>query len=83
MLFFKHLKRWAAGKKNSEKKAFLLRQRAQSLLEYSILITVVAAAFTAMAYYVRQAVQGKISNMDDSVVARRNHSASVPPVPWI
>ncbi|MFA5039177.1 MAG: hypothetical protein WC732_05815 [Candidatus Omnitrophota bacterium] len=55
--------------------------RGQSLLEYSILVAIVAAAFTAMALYVRQAVQGKIHSMDDRVVARRNVSQGVWVVP--
>jgi hypothetical protein len=48
----------------------MVGRRAQSLLEYSILIAVVAAAFVAMAIYVRQAVQGKIYRLEDSVAAK-------------
>lgn len=50
----------------------------QSLLEYSILIAVVAAAFVAMAMYVRQAVQGRIYRLEDSVTAKSNKGTA----PW-
>ncbi|MDD2866324.1 MAG: hypothetical protein WC409_06305 [Candidatus Omnitrophota bacterium] len=52
--------------------------KAQSFLEYSILIAVVAAAFVAMAMYVRQAVQGKIYRLEDSVTAKSNKGST----PW-
>jgi len=55
--------------------------KAQSLLEYSILIAVVAAAFLAMTMYVRQAVQGKIYRMEDSVTAKSNKGATTWSVP--
>ncbi|MDD5019657.1 MAG: hypothetical protein PHH75_00715 [Candidatus Omnitrophica bacterium] len=54
----------------------MVERKAQSLLEYSILIAVVAAAFVAMAMYVRQAVQGRIYRMEDSVTAKSNKGSS-------
>jgi Flp pilus assembly pilin Flp len=53
-------------------------RKAQSFLEYSILIAVVAAAFVAMAMYVRQAVQGRIYRLEDSVTAKSNKGST----PW-
>ncbi len=48
----------------------------QSVLEYSILVAIVAAAFIAMSMYVRRAVQGRIYSFDDQITAKPNQSAT-------
>jgi hypothetical protein len=40
------------------------KRRAQSVLEYTLLIITVAAAFIAMNVYVRRAVNAKLHNME-------------------
>jgi hypothetical protein len=53
----------------------------QSILEYAILLSVVAAALTVMAFYVKRAVQGKINLIDDQLVAKTNQSPAASG-PW-
>ena len=50
--------------------------RGQSVLEYSILVAIVAAAFIAMSMYVRRAVQGRIYSFDDMITAKPNQTVS-------
>lgn len=49
----------------------------QSILEYAVLISLVAAALMAMAFYVRRAVQGKINLIDEQLVAKSNQTPTV------
>ncbi len=51
--------------------------RGQSVLEYSILVAIVAAAFIAMSLYVRRAVQGRIYSFDDMISAKPNQTSSI------
>ena len=44
--------------------------RGQSLLEYSITVAIVAAAFIGMSMYVQRAVQGRIYAFDDEISAK-------------
>ncbi len=62
-------------KRDSARKA-ARRIRGQSVLEYSILVAIVAAAFIAMSMYVRRAVQGRIYAFDDQIVAKPNQTSS-------
>lgn len=50
--------------------------RGQSVLEYSILVAIVAAAFIAMGMYVRRAVQGRIYAFDDQITAKPNQTST-------
>lgn len=59
----------------------LRKSRGQSLLEYSIVVAVVAAAFVAMAMYVQRAIQGKIFRMEDSVTAKSTKGESFWQIP--
>lgn len=45
------------------------KQRAQSTMEYALLIAVVAAAFLAMRVYVQRAVQANLKMIEDQVNA--------------
>ena len=45
-------------------------------MEYAVLLAIVAAAFTAMAFYVKRAVQGKIYKMEAFATSRNNQTAS-------
>lgn len=45
-------------------------RKAQSVLEYGVLLAIVAAAFLSMAVYIRRAVQGSIYRMDDRVTGK-------------
>jgi Flp pilus assembly pilin Flp len=44
-----------------------MMSRGQNLIEYTILIMVVAAAFLAMSVYVRRAVNAQLHNMEVEV----------------
>lgn len=43
------------------------RRIAQSILEYSMLIAVVASAFTAMAIYAKRAVQANLNMIEEQI----------------
>jgi hypothetical protein len=49
----------------------------QSILEYAVLLAIVAAAFTAMSFYIKRAVQGKIYSMEGMTTARSNQTGSI------
>ncbi len=42
----------------------------QSVLEYAILLAIVAAAFITMSIYVRRAIQGQLYSLEDKVTAK-------------
>jgi Flp pilus assembly pilin Flp len=42
-------------------------KRGQSIIEYALLITVVAAAFIAMQSYILQIVQGRLKQVEDEL----------------
>jgi Flp pilus assembly pilin Flp len=44
-----------------------MKQRAQSFIEYAILITVVATALVAMGLYVRRSVQSQLKLIEQQV----------------
>jgi uncharacterized protein (UPF0333 family) len=48
----------------------------QAILEYAVLLAIVAAAFMAMSYYAKTAVQGKIYAMEGMVTAKGNQTPS-------
>jgi len=50
--------------------------RGQSLLEYSITVAIVAAAFVGMSMYVQRAVQGRIYAFDDEISAKPEEDTS-------
>lgn len=52
------------AKKVSQKYVGVFFRRGQVVLEYAILVAVVAAAFMAMGFYVRRAVQGSINTIE-------------------
>lgn len=59
------------------------RNAGQVVLEYAVLVAIVAAAFMAMAFYVKRAVQGKINLMDDQVTAKSDkYPQGFVWVPW-
>lgn len=51
----------------------------QSVLEYAVLISVVAGAMLAMSFYIKRAVQGRINAIDQQIVAKPNQS----PTFWV
>lgn len=44
-----------------------MRRKGQSILEYALLIAVVAAAFVAMQAYVNRAVQANLKSLEDQI----------------
>lgn len=42
-----------------------MKRRAQSIIEYTIIIAAVAAAFMAMRVYLQRSVQSSLTSMDD------------------
>jgi hypothetical protein len=57
----------------------------QAILEYAVLLAIVAAAFTVMSFYVQRAVQGKIYWMEGLTTAKSNETNSSwepPPIVW-
>lgn len=44
-----------------------IKRKAQSVLEYALLITVVAMAFVAMQTYVQRAVQANVKSLEDQI----------------
>jgi Flp pilus assembly pilin Flp len=63
-----------AGQRHNGPGRWLFRRCGQSVLEYSILVAIVAAAFLAMNTYVRRAVQGRITAFDDEISGKANTS---------
>ena len=62
-----------------------LKEQAQALLEYAILIAVISAAVGVMALYVRRAVQGKLNTIEDQIAPKGkglpgNFTGFIPPV---
>lgn len=49
----------------------------QSILEYAILLSVVAAALVTMGFYIKRAVQGRINLIDEQLVARPNQTPTI------
>jgi len=47
----------------------MIKRKVQSILEYSMLIAVVAAAFTAMTIYAKRAVQANLNTIEEQVNA--------------
>ncbi|MBI5873192.1 MAG: hypothetical protein HZB36_03510 [Candidatus Omnitrophica bacterium] len=63
-------------------KLFAKRLRwGQAVLEYAILLAIVSAAFAAMIFYVRRAVDGKLIRIDERIVARNNQTVDAPTPP--
>jgi len=56
-------------------------RKGQSILEYAVLLSVVAAAMIAMSFYIKRAVQGRINAIDEQIVAKSNQSPTVWVVP--
>lgn len=46
----------------------------QSILEYAVLLAIVAAAFMTMSFYIRRAVQGKIYAFEGMATAKSNQT---------
>ena len=57
------------------------RLSGQAVLEYAVLISLVAAAFIAMSLYVKRAVQGKLYAMEDAVTGKQVHAPVIDP--WV
>lgn len=57
----------------------------QSVLEYSLLLVIVASAIGAMTLYVRRAVSGELYKIDDQMTGKATNAVGtwVPPVPPI
>jgi Flp pilus assembly pilin Flp len=53
----------------------------QSVLEYAILVSIVAAAVMAMTLYVRRAIQGKLYQMDERITVQSLAPTSITYVP--
>jgi len=69
--------KWTCRKENKDVTQKAARGiRGQSVLEYSILVAIVAAAFIAMSMYVRRAVQGRIYAFDDMITAKPNQTST-------
>ena len=47
-----------------------MRSRAQSIIEYTVVIAAVAAAFIAMRTYLQRSVQSSLTTMDDYTTPR-------------
>jgi hypothetical protein len=68
------------SKKSKVKK--ILGSVGQSVLEYSILLAIVSAAFLLMTLYVKRAVQGGLNRIDNQIAYKMaNRPSPVPPVP--
>lgn len=50
----------------------MLKRKAQSVLEYAVLIAAVAAAFIAMRAYVQRGVQANLKLVQDQINATAN-----------
>ena len=48
---------------------FIKKRRAQSILEYSILIAVVTAALISMSLYVKRAIQANLKTIENQINA--------------
>ncbi len=49
------------------------RRSGQAVLEYAIIVSIVAGAFAAMAFYVKRAVQGSLYSMEEAVTGTQTH----------
>ncbi len=49
------------------KKVYFLSRKAQNLIEYAILISIVVAALGAMTQYVYRSIQAKLKQVQDEV----------------
>ena len=56
------------------KPADRLTRLGQSILEYAVLLAIVSAAFIAMSFYVKRAVQGKIYAMEGLVTGKSSQT---------
>jgi hypothetical protein len=69
---------WCTERKRMSVMGMLMRwaderaKKGQSVMEYSILLVVVATALMGMGLYVRRAVQGKLYAIDDQISPRPN-----------
>ncbi|MCM8797130.1 MAG: hypothetical protein NC923_04545 [Candidatus Omnitrophica bacterium] len=46
-------------------------KRAQSILEYAMIVAVVAAALAAMNTYLKRSIQANLKNLEDQINQRR------------
>jgi hypothetical protein len=51
-------------------------RRAQSILEYAILLVIVSAAFLTMSLYIRRAVQARLTQVDQMNAPKGNISTA-------
>jgi Flp pilus assembly pilin Flp len=56
--------------------------RGQSILEYSILVAMVAAAFVAMSMYVQRATQGRVTQIDEAITPKPKQATTYTGWPW-
>lgn len=45
----------------------MIRKNGQSVIEYALLLTIIAAAFIAMQTYLMRAVQGRLKQVEDEL----------------
>jgi len=50
-------------------------KKAQSVMEYALLLAIVSGVFMAMSMYVKRAVQGTIYRMEDQATSKANRSS--------
>lgn len=55
-------------------------RRAEALLQYAILITIVALALTAMHTYLRRSIQAKVKGLTDQIICERQLASLNDPV---
>ena len=58
-----------------------MNRKAQSVLEYGILVAVVAAAFIAMSQYVNRAINARLKQVQEEVSDSPEPGVSVTPTP--
>jgi len=49
------------------KKTYNRKQKGQSIIEYALLISIIAAAFIAMQTYMMRSVQGRLKQVEDEI----------------
>lgn len=55
-----------------------MRKKAQSVLEYAVLVAVVATAFIAMTQYVNRAINARLKQVQEEIVEEPEPGVSVP-----
>lgn len=53
-----------------------MMKRAQSFIEYAVVVAVVSLSLIVMGLYVRRAVQGNLNNIEDQAVVKATKGAT-------